>query len=391
MGISSTEHAAHSLGSADSKEQSMRGPSIQRYEAMVAVRHQAQAYLPTRVRPAAKTYDAATVAMQPVVRAVIPAPYARSHSGTSAQLAWRLSLARRWVLAHVGMSLVALVFSVPLLMTPTAHLLGNLIFAYALSGLGLGALAWRQMVAGRTASSAWLLLLNELLALGLALVAIGPHFEIFALLPGALLLAALLADYGIALVGGALAFMLYATMIVLGQVGHAQPVALLPTGTQVWLDLVLVGCGMALLGLVVALAARRLGAAQFAEAAALYRVEALERRAQTKRIAIDADAIAMQTQITRAMRSGSAQPVTTCEDLAPLARMVNTVTKRIPGLLRDREERIRLERAVQSLTTALETAWAGFTFTWPEPSGTSVDRLVAMLRPQRATEQEAAS
>lgn len=109
-----------------------------------------------------------------------------------------------------------------------------------------------------------------------------------------------------------------------------------------------------------------------------------DRRAQTRRVAIDADAIALQTQLARSLRGNPAQPVTTCEDLAPLAQMINATTQRIPGLLRDREERIKLERAIRELTTALETAWAGFTWHWPTPTGTAVDRLVTILRPSPA-------
>src|SRR5262249_2026048 len=155
----------------------------------------------------------------------------------------------------------------------------------------------------------------------------------------------------------------YATIIALSQVRATQPLVLFTPTAQVWCNLVLAGIGMTLLCLALTLAARWLRAAQFAEAAVLHRVETQERRSQSKRIAIDADAVALQPQLARALRSGAAQPVTTCEDLAPLAHMINTVTSRIPGLLRDREERIRLERAVRDLIASLETAWAGFTLT----------------------------
>ncbi len=369
----------------------MRGPSIQHYAAMVAVRHDAGAYLPTRARAAVKAQEAATATMQPVINAVIPPPYAPSYAGTRAQIAWRVGLARYVVLAHIGLALTALVFSVALLASSGAQSAGSLLFAYGLVGLGLDVLAWRQVMRKQTAPAAWLMLLSELLAFGLALGILGAHLEALALLPGAFLLAALLANYWLALTGGAVAFALYALLVALSQTGVAQPLLALPAEAMIWLNLALAGCGMALLCLAVTLATRRLRAAHLAEAAALYRVTSLERRAQTKRVAIDADSIALQTQIAIAMRGGPPQPVTTCEDLAPLANMVNTVTKRIPGLLRDREERIRLERAVQALITALQTAWSGFTFTWPEPSGTSVDRLVDILRPQRPNEREAAS
>jgi hypothetical protein len=175
---------------------------------------------------------------------------------------------------------------------------------------------------------------------------------------------------------------------VLTQIGILHPLIPLTGMTTLAVHLALSFVGLALLCAAIGGAIRFLHAAAWEAAAAIHRVTALERRAQTKRIAIDADAIALQEQLTRAMRGGTPQPVTTCEDLAPLAQMVNSAAARLPGLLRDREERIRLEYAIRDLVNTMETAWAGFSFEWPTPSHTSVDRLIAILRPQRPGEAE---
>jgi hypothetical protein len=106
-----------------------------------------------------------------------------------------------------------------------------------------------------------------------------------------------------------------------------------------------------------------------------------ERRWQAKRTTIDADSIALQTEIARTLRGATPRSVTTCEEMAPLANMINVLTTRLPGLLADREERLRLEKAIRDLANTLETAWAGFEWEWPSPSGTTVDRIISKLRP----------
>lgn len=379
MGTFITEHMALPLGGTMPKEQPMpmRGPSIQRYEAMVAVRH--NTYLPTAPRQAGQVLDGGAFALPPVARAVA-APYSRPLVGIAAQASWRAGLLRGWVLAHLALALLLTVAAAPLLITPALHALGLGTAGVAVVTLLLAALAQGQAQAGQITRAALLLLLVDLILAGLGLAILGPHLTAFALLPGALLVAALLADAFTAVAGALLAFALYAGALLV-----ARPPLATPTGAALlWLNLALAFVGLSLLCGALVLTSRYLRAAVLEAAAATQRVAALERRAQTKRIAIDADAIVLQEQLARALRGQTAQPVTTCADLAPLANMINAATKRLPGLQRDREERIRLETAVRDLSAALETAWAGFTITWPAPSGTSVDRLITMLRPRAA-------
>jgi hypothetical protein len=380
VGTFITEHTALPLGGAMPKEQPMRGPSIQRYEAMVAVRH--NTYMPMIARTTGQTMEGGTFTLPPVARAVA-APYSRPLVGPAGQATWRAGLLRGWVLAHLGLAVLLAVAAAPLLALPALHPLGLSVTSVAVAVLLLAALAQGRAQAGHITQAALLLLLADILLAGLGLAILGPHLAALALLPGALLLAALLAGAFVAVAGTLATFTLYAATLVIGP----QPLDA-PTGIALlWVNLALVFAGLCLLGGALVIMSHRLRVAILEAAAATQRVAALERRAQTKRIAIDADAIALQTQLARALRGQATQPVTTCEDLAPLANMINAATKRLPGLQRDREERIRLETAIRDLITALETAWAGFTFTWPAKSGTSVDRLITMLRPPAAAHQ----
>lgn len=382
VGMFTTERAALSFGNAAPKEQTMRGSSIQRYAAMVAVQHQPA--LPTTLRQPAPE---APAVMRLAHSRALSAPYARPHAATD-QMAWRGPLALRWVQAHVALALCTAIVSLPWLTDSTARGIGGSIFVAALLGLTASLWGWQLIQQGRNVLAISLALAVDLLAVAVGLLLLGPTFVVLALVPSALLMTALLADAIIAGVGGLVAFVLYGAALVLNQAGALHPMLSMTGMTALAVHLALSFVGLALLCAAIGGAVRYLHAAAWQAAAATHRVATLERRAQTKRIAIDADAIALQTQLTRAMRGDTPQAVTTCEDLAPLAQMVNSAAARIPGLLRDREERIRLEYAIRDLVNTMETAWAGFTFEWPAPSHTSVDRLVAILRPQPPTEAE---
>ena len=360
----------------------MRGPAIQRYDAMVAVRH--QPLLPLAAEQVGQHDTSAKSAPLLAMRSVIAAPYARPLPCTTQQARWRVALARGWVQGHLVATLLMAIVAVTLVFRPETYPIGMLLLGFAVAGIALNTWALGR-VQQHLAQAAVLMLIADFLLVAVGAALIGPRMEICALLPSMLLMSALLADYAFVLVGGVVALLGYCITVILTQLGMVHPLLLLSASAIIWLDLVLVCLGAGLLLLVLGLVMHQLRAALAGEAAATHTVGVLERRAHSKRIAIDADAIALQTQISQVLHGKTAQVVTTCEDLAPLAQMVNAATSRIPNLLRDREERIRLERALRELSTTLETAWAGFTWHWPAPSGTAVDRLITMLRPTHAT------
>lgn len=66
--------------------------------------------------------------------------------------------------------------------------------------------------------------------------------------------------------------------------------------------------------------------------------------------------------------------------LSPLNATIELCGERIAKLQQEREEHRSLEAALRSLTRAMERAWLGLPWNWPDPSDTSVDQLVALLR-----------
>lgn len=326
--------------------------------------------------PALHAADPALVAL-PALTTPAPlalrGPYA---APVTPPIAWRLGLARRWAQWHVGLALAAIVAAVTLIVAGASPAAGYWLFAGGALWLALGAAALRAVEYRAPAAAGVCVLIADLLAAGVALVVLGPQAAALSMLPGALLLAILLVEIWLALAFGAVAFGVYAAALLLS---WPAPLAASPLAV-----LIAVGVGALLFAVALALVAARLRAALAGEAAATYRLTAADRRAAARRAALDADAVALQSALALALRGTEPPPVATAADLAPLAAMLNAATTRVPGLLRDREERLRLERALRDLTAALETAWAGFEWSWPGASGTSVDRLITVLRPANA-------
>jgi hypothetical protein len=352
-----------------------------RYAAMVAVRHQAA---PARAAFPDELPMPATVTLPR--RALEPArPYATAPVQTTAHAMRRMQTGWRWAHAQLGVALALVATGVTVLLAaPSWQIMGWLAFALALAEIFLGWLAGNALRQGQVTRGGVILFTWDVLLVAATVAVIGPRLEAIAVLPGLALILALVVEPIVALLCAGLAAILFAAGSIILSVQAISPLATPPTTLWMWLDPLLAIVAMGLLLAPLGTLLRQIKSAESAEAATRYLLNVEERRAQIRRIAIDADAIALQTQLSRAMRGGTPQAVTTCEELAPLAGMVNAATARLPHLLRDREERLRLERALRELSSTLETALAGFTFAWPAPSGTLVDRLVVMLRMARA-------
>jgi hypothetical protein len=345
----------------------MSGTALQRFETLYPV-HTAAA--PSAAEPTR------------VVARVPAGPYALRQPQTSARRTAHVSLARGWVWLQVGFSLLAVITGMTLVIAaPDQRLLGAACLSLATAGIALSALALGALAVGRVASAARMLLLYAFVVTGMGMFLLGPQFAVFFLLPGAVLLAALLTDRLTVMLGLIAAFSLYAISVALTRKAHIHPLASPSASALAWLNLALIFLGTVVLVFAAQWLLTQLQAALSNEAALTYRLQTLERRALTKRLSLDADAMALQTQIAQAMANQRPQSIATSEELAPLAQMINAANARIPSLLHDRDERLKVERAVRDLIQALETAWAGFTLTWPAPSHTIVDRLLPLLRP----------
>jgi len=74
---------------------------------------------------------------------------------------------------------------------------------------------------------------------------------------------------------------------------------------------------------------------------------------------------------------------------SPVAERISTAGETIAELRMVRDEHRRLESALRRLTRALERGWLGLRWTWPGPSGTRMDDLVALLRTPRPQDVDA--
>ena len=331
-----------------------------------------------------------TVPTNPLLPALPPialrrAPYVFHATSTVAQVAWRATLVRQWAVWHVVLAVAALLGAVTLALVAGENDASLWLGALAVSGLILAATSLRAVDLGSPAAAGTLLLLNDSLAILAALMLLGPRFEILALLPGSLLISVILIEPLIAILSAAACFVAYLVFYLQG-----SPARLPLDGQAIFAAQLLLVLGGGVLFLVaIALTAQQLRRALAGEAALQQALHAAERRAAYKRARIDADAVALQRTLANTLRGATPFDVATSEDLAPLANMINAVVVRIAGLLRDREQRLRLERSLDQLTATLERARHGVDWFWPPASGTTVDYVVQLLRPMHAAEREA--
>ena len=337
------------------------------------------AAVPTLPRRGAASAGAATFATP---AGMLAAPYAHAPVMAPAQISWRAQLARHWLQWHLGLGVLTLAVGAMLIAAALTQVVGIALIACSCITLALVAIAMIFARYDAPTGAAVLALTADLVAILFGVALIGPRLETLVLLPGALLVTALLVDNLVIVVaGGVLGILAYGVAAVMTQLGVLRAIVFVDNGVMRLLDVAFAVVGLTLLLVAITLVVTQLRRALSGEAATDHRLQVLERRTQAKRAVIDADAIALQTEIARTLRGATPRQITTCEDLAPLSTMLNAMTTRVPGLLADREERLRLEKAIRDLATALETAWAGFEWTWPAPTGTTVDRLVTILRP----------
>ena len=336
-------------------------------------------------RPAPTVHaTATTVAAIAPARALV-APYAHAPLLAQEHVSWRAQLARRWLQWHLGLGMLALAGGAALVATAAAQMVGIIMIAFACVVVALVAVAMIFARYDAPIGAAILALTADLVATMVGIALIGPRLETLVLLPGSLLITALLADsLFFVIAGGVLGIIAYSIAALLAQFGVIHPIVAIDPTVMGWVDTTFTIVGLTLLLVAITLVIVQFRRALANAAATEHRLQVLERRTRAKRAVLDADAIALQTEIARTLRGAASRQVTTCEELMPLATMINAMSARLPKLLSDREERLRLEKAIRELATTIETAWAGFGWNWPTPTGTTVDRIVTMLRPTNA-------
>ncbi len=256
----------------------------------------------------------------------------------------------------------------------------------AVAGVG-GWLAYALAQQKRSRSLAGVALLcSQLGMLAWLLAFVGPRAAVLVLVPAMTFLALRTAGRVAAGSGVAVALALYALFVALALRGTVGPVVALDAGATAVLDGVLVVLGL----VVMFLAANWSHTARMrAESAARARQqEALQLRVRTSalRQQVEDDVELLHRALAVALQGQGIEPVRVEGVLSPLAESVNATAERLATLQRDREDRVRLEGAVRSVTRVVERAWLGLPWTWPAPSGTVLDELVAFLRAPRPHE-----
>jgi hypothetical protein len=238
-------------------------------------------------------------------------------------------------------------------------------------------------------AGALVLVVTQLGTLAWGLVVLGPRLALILLLPPAIWLALRMGGRQVALVCGVGGAVVYAGFWVAVAWGAYVPLLdLNATG------LALVDASGAALGLGLTLAAVT-GAARWREhsdaaaRARLYdlRLARAEIAGQRDQEEIGAELLAQALAL--ALRGRGIDPLTLDGPLSLVTEGVEAVAERLRTLQKDREDRLRLEGAVRALTRALERAWLGAPWAWPEASGTMLDELIALLRTQRLPEHGA--
>lgn len=313
------------------------------------------------------------------------APYAAIPQVEESHIQWQLSFAHTWAVWHLVINLGILIGGVVLMLSDMLAGAGVVIAVYSFSALALASMALRFNDSALPNGAAILLLLADILAVIAGMVLIGPRLDLFLLLPGALIATALLSDRVLVIVGSIVGFSSYVLMLVFGRMINFSPLLGLDSMALRIITAVIGAIGFLLFLIALTVVLQRFRVILAQNAAYAHYLKVADRHARVHRTTIDADAIALQNELSRALQGELPHAVATCEELASLAHTMNVVSLRIPGLLHDREERLRLEKAIHGAITALEKGWAGFDWQWPAPSGTSVDRLVGLLRPSDPT------
>ena len=232
------------------------------------------------------------------------------------------------------------------------------------------------------------LMLSQLAALGWLLALLGPRAALLAVVPALALLALRTGGQGAAIEAGAAALALFAGYTVLTLNGLLTPGIRLDAEAQALVDVVAVAAG---LGVTLYAASRVASAGSRVEAAALARLhEARLLRARLAQLQqqVEDDGERLDAGLAQALHGNGIPPVAAEGALSPLAETVNATAERLKTLQRDREDRLRLEGAMRAVTRAVERAWLGLPWSWPEWSGTPMDELVALLRTPRPREAQ---
>lgn len=213
------------------------------------------------------------------------------------------------------------------------------------------------------------------------LALVGPRISLLFLVPGLALFALHLAGRprpaGIVVL---ISMVAYVACAALAYSGLLQPLFTFTDASGAVADGALACLGLLLFFRLALAAEARRHKAEALTAARSYELGAQRIRNQALRRRVEADAERLHDALHNAVRGRPHERVEAEGPLSPLAEEVELVTSRMAALQRDREARRQTESAIRRLTRTLERAWLGLPWEWPEPSGTELDEVIALLR-----------
>jgi hypothetical protein len=232
------------------------------------------------------------------------------------------------------------------------------------------------------------LLISQLAALAWVLALVGPRVAV-------LTLAAPLALYALRAAGRRAAGLcllaalaIYGVALALALTGIIQPSVHLSDDIAPFVDSALVALALfGALGLAMELHAAREQATAEAHAR-LYEQRTLRAWLAALRQRDEENVARLRAALERVLHDRPVERPDLEGAHSSLGEYVAEIAAKLDGLRRDREDRLRLEGALRRLTRAMERAWLGLPWTWPDNSDTPVDDLVALLKTPSPREME---
>lgn len=227
------------------------------------------------------------------------------------------------------------------------------------------------------------LLASQIGLLVWAMLLVGPRASLLVLVPALIEAAALMSDTLLASVFALVALLIYALFAGFSISLSFTPASAPSGAAALAFDVICVVVGLlAALWLLLAIMSGRERAQAIARARR-HEADVLRNLMTQFRQEVQDDTGKLESALLQALKGQSVGAIPTEGMYRLLAETILDTAARLEVLQRDREERLRLEGALRVVVRAVERQWLGIEPEWPDPTGTAIDELVALLRSPR--------
>ncbi|HEX9069844.1 MAG TPA: hypothetical protein VF807_13810 [Ktedonobacterales bacterium] len=211
-----------------------------------------------------------------------------------------------------------------------------------------------------------------------AMELIGPRAALLVIVPAVALLALHMAGREAALLAIIMCLTLYLAFVLVNLIQPMQPALTLTSPLFTLLDATLVSIGLTLSGISMSRLHNRWQHERFIRQALDLRLMRQHAASALALYQVEADAERLRWALSEGLRGGSVRVPVAEPVLGPVAAMVGLTTSRMVTLQHDREERIRLEGAIQRALVALRRYNSPLGL--PLETRTALDELIAEMR-----------